>query len=506
MLKKQVRKLEENSDELTNSLETCEDKLKETISTIKEITSKLSDDQTKQITLQGERDRLKIQTTQYSETTNFLQQNLKDTREGFQLKLETAKTNYEYLSETHKSLQSIHQTTSSKLSDANKTISNQEMKFSQNETSIRELKDNLSISLERNEKNSKQINEYNDEINRYANQIKELEESAKRDELARRKLHEIILDLKGTVRVFIRICPSLSDTEISNSIFSYPDSWRGQTLQLNEIDSKILQFDFDKVYPPTIPDTNLYKDLESLILSSVKGNQINIFSYGNSGYSNPLNENSQNRKLMKYTCSTVMNHVNELTLQGWNFKVNASCISIQEDKTENIFSHADDNLITIPSQSIIQDLCYVDIHNDNQIEELFNSYSNYDNIDDTTIMYQMNISGNNSSTGENTTGTLNLVCLAQPSSEKDTKSCITLKEVITSLANNESSIPYRKSPLTSFLHKSLNGNAKTLFVVNIPDASSKSEEQLDTLRFAKEINSCNITASTTNQQRRKKQK
>ena len=209
---------------------------------------------------------------------------------------------------------------------------------------------------------------------------------------------------------------------------------------------------------------------------------------------------------MKYTCSTVMNHVNELTLQGWNFKVNASCISIQEDKTENIFSHADDNLITIPSQSIIQDLCYVDIHNDNQIEELFNSYSNYDNIDDTTIMYQMNISGNNSSTGENTTGTLNLVCLAQPSSEKDTKSCITLKEVITSLANNESSIPYRKSPLTSFLHKSLNGNAKTLFVVNIPDASSKSEEQLDTLRFAKEINSCNITASTTNQQRRKKQK
>ena len=500
-LKRKIIQLEESSGELSESLKNCEEKLISTTGTIKQITTNLSAEQINQISLQGERDRLMLESQQNSETMALLQMTLKDAKERGQLKIETARANFEYLSSTHNSLKDIHSTTSSQVSDANQTILTQEKQFSHLESSLREVKQNLSISVESNQRNEVTIRNYSTEISSYDAQIEQLQATARQDELTRRKLHETILDLKGTVRVFVRVCSvSESESESESDLFSFPDPWRGQTLQLNENieTTQMLQFDFDKVFGPSTPDSSLHNELNSLIDSSVNGNTVNIFTYGNTGCTLPLQSDSQSRLLFQFACSAVTKRVQSLESKGWEFSVHANCISIQGDQMKNLFTEADECMLEFPSYGI-EGISYVTIIRGTECEKLLDSYPNAYSLEDTTTLLQIHLSGTNKATGEATSGLLNIVCLAQPNSEKDKNSSITLSKVITSLANQEQNVPYRKSRITSILRSSLTGNAKTLFVVNLLNTSNNVSSHLDSLRFAKEINSCNIGSSSNTQ-------
>merc|ERR1712137_478132 len=113
---------------------------------------------------------------------------------------------------------------------------------------------------------------------------------------------------------------------------------------------------------------------------------------------------------------------------------------------------------------------------------------------DGTLLFQVHLHAENSSTGEMSQGLLNITHLASSQSSTDPNTAGALNQVISALANQEA-VPYRKSPLTTILRNSLHGGPKTLFLVHLDGRSPMVKEHLATLRFAKEINACNISSS-----------
>lgn len=71
------------------------------------------------------------------------------------------------------------------------------------------------------------------------------------------------------------------------------------------------------------------------------------------------------------------------------------------------------------------------------------------------------------------------------------KSLSSLTDVISSMANKESHIPFRNSKLTFLLQDSLKSeSAKVLMIVNVSPLIGSMQETINSLRFASKVNSC----------------
>ena len=127
------------------------------------------------------------------------------------------------------------------------------------------------------------------------------------------------------------------------------------------------------------------------------------------------------------------------------------------------------------------------------------------------LVFTLTMRGVHRETGETREGVLNLVDLAGserlsrsgsaecPKLLKEAqcinKSLSTLGNVIGALHRQSTHVPYRDSKLTHLLQNSLGGDSKTLMFCNLSAESASMNESLCSLRFAKKVNSCEMTLS-----------
>jgi hypothetical protein len=110
-------------------------------------------------------------------------------------------------------------------------------------------------------------------------------------ELARRRqLHDFVEDLKGKVRVYVRVRP-LSDAERARGCKDAYAKNHDTSLTLFQPDKQPPDdkktFEFDKVFAGSPLDGNgqqaLFNDLRGLVLSCVEGRNVCVFAYGQTG-------------------------------------------------------------------------------------------------------------------------------------------------------------------------------------------------------------------------------
>nr|XP_033488171.1 kinesin-like protein KIFC3 [Epinephelus lanceolatus] len=125
------------------------------------------------------------------------------------------------------------------------------------------------------------------------------------------------------------------------------------------------------------------------------------------------------------------------------------------------------------------------------------------------------VSGFNTATGNRTQGKLNLVDLA--GSERIGKSgaegsrlreaqCINkslsaLGDVINALRSKHSHVPFRNSRLTYLLQDSLNGDSKTLMMVQVSPLAANMSESVCSLKFAQRVRSVELSSSSSSSRR-----
>lgn len=131
----------------------------------------------------------------------------------------------------------------------------------------------------------------------------ELKQEAVEAEMVRRKLHNMVQDLKGNIRVFCRVRPILlADASSSGEQLSleevgadlkFPDS-DSETPNMIQLTSytpafsgplrkETHTFAFDRVFPPQSSQAQVFEEIELLIQSCVDGYNVCVFAYGQTG-------------------------------------------------------------------------------------------------------------------------------------------------------------------------------------------------------------------------------
>lgn len=360
-----------------------------------------------------------------------------------------------------------------------------------------------------------------------------------KEELIRRKLHNQIQELKGNIRVYCRVRPPLSPQEQVAQI-GYPDlDTDGQQLALTSVRSdtptggpttSIYPFSFDKVFPPSSSNSEIFDEISQLVQSALDGYNVCIFAYGQTGSGKTYTMSSDDG-MIPSAMFQIFETAESLKERGWVYKFEGQFLEIYNENINDLLGapgNLDKSKLEIRHDTKAQKTSVIGLTSvpldspDNVFAALKRASSNRsvaatkanERSSRSHSVFTVRIAGHNSITNHSCEGMLNLIDLAgserldqsQATGDrlKETqainKSLSSLGDVIYALGNSKegSHIPYRNSKLTYLLQYSLSGNSKTLMFVNISPLEDHVNETLSSLRFATKVNNTQIAKKTSN--------
>jgi len=374
----------------------------------------------------------------------------------------------------------------------------------------------------------------------------EMQAKLRWEESERRKLHNLVQELKGNIRVFCRMRPLLGEEKEGSEEIRHVNIQTEKNLELiktvdaaNESIAGGLNknmkydFEFDRVFGPNSSQSEVFTEISQLVQSALDGYNVCVFAYGQTGSGKtftmeggPAIEDDESQcGMIPRTIRQIFEVQKKLKEKSWEYKLHASFLEIYNEEIRDLLVN-DSNLKYDIKMS---DSKGTDIHVTNLKVEEVTSESQISSMikrarknrawaktmcnersSRSHSVFMLRIEGHNTATTETCCGTLNLVDLAGSERVKDSgsegmrlteaqainKSLSNLGNVIMALAQKNSHVPYRNSKLTHLLQNCLGGNSKTLMFVNISPKEECFGETLNSLRFATKVNQCNIgTAS-----------
>ncbi|GJN34838.1 hypothetical protein PR202_gb23537 [Eleusine coracana subsp. coracana] len=318
-----------------------------------------------------------------------------------------------------------------------------------------------------------------------------------------RKLYNQIQDLKGNIRVYCRVRPFLPGQICSSSAVAGMEERTITIITPTKYGKDgTKSFTFNKCFGPTATQDEVFSDMQPLIRSVLDGFNVCIFAYGQTGSGKT------------YTMSGPKVLTEESL--GVNYRALNDLFNLQAQRKGTINYDISKGL-AVPDASIIpvtSTADVVELMNQGQKNRAVGSTAINDRSSRSHSCLTVHVQGRDLTSGTILRGCMHLVDLAGSErvdksevvgdrlkeAQYINKSLSALGDVIASLAQKNSHVPYRNSKLTQLLQDSLGGQAKTLMFVHISPEPDAVGETVSTLKFAERVASVELGASKANKE------
>ncbi|KAL5853916.1 hypothetical protein ACOSQ3_009034 [Xanthoceras sorbifolium] len=341
-----------------------------------------------------------------------------------------------------------------------------------------------------------------------------------------RKLYNQVQDLKGNIRVYCRVRPFLNGQpnfastvdhiEEGNIVITIPSKYGKESRR---------SFSFNKVFGPAATQAAVFEDTQALIRSVLDGYNVCIFAYGQTGSGKTYTMSGPNELteeglgvnyralgdlfvLANQRKDTISYDINVQMLEIYNEQVRDLLVADEiRNSSQNGINVPEANLVPVSSTSDV-----INLMNLGHKNRAVSSTAMNDRSSRSHSCLTVHVQGRNLTSGTILRGSMHLVDLA--GSERVDKSEVTgdrlkeaqhinkslsaLGDVIASLAQKSTHVPYRNSKLTQLLQDSLGGQAKTLMFVHISPEPDALGETISTLKFAERVATIELGAARVN--------
>lgn len=359
--------------------------------------------------------------------------------------------------------------------------------------------------------------------------------------MKRRKLHNYVQDLRGNIRVCVRIRPFLhqdagENESVDDLLPALENNVDGKSLMLLEVptrgtkekistkEASAMNFSFDNVFGPKATQKDVFNEVSELVQSALDGFNVCLFSYGQTGsgktHTMQGSGSGEEAGLIPQSVLQILETIRKLNRQGWQYTLEASFLEIYNENLRDLLSdeETDSNSLSIVHQEDRTDVLgleKVPISNASEVRDLLlkaarNRSTGKTNMNELSSrshsVFTLYLRGEHEQKGICVNGNLNLCDLA--GSERLDRSCAEgqrlketqninkslscLADVFTSLAKNASHVPFRNSKLTYLLQPCFKGNGKTMMLVNVSPTIESASETLCSLRFAQQVSQVHL--------------
>ncbi|RLN39223.1 kinesin-II 85 kDa subunit isoform X1 [Panicum miliaceum] len=332
----------------------------------------------------------------------------------------------------------------------------------------------------------------------------------------RKKLHNIVQETKGNIRVFCR-CRPLSKDEVSSGqkcVVDFDGANDGDIVITNTGTSK-KTFKFDRVFTPKDDQDVVYADASPLVTSVLDGYNVCIFAYGQTGTGKTFTmEGTERNRGVNYRTLEELFKIAEERKESVTYDLSVSVLEVYNEQIRDLLATSPSKKLEIKQSSEgyhhVPGLVEAKIENIKEVWDVLLAGSNARAVGSNNVnehssrshcMLCITVKAKNLLNGECTSSKLWLVDLAGSErlaktdvqgerlkeAQNINRSLSALGDVISALATKSSHIPYRNSKLTHLLQDSLGGDSKALMFVQISPSDNDVSETLSSLNFASRV-------------------
>ncbi|XP_029378202.1 kinesin-like protein KIN-14E [Echeneis naucrates] len=349
-----------------------------------------------------------------------------------------------------------------------------------------------------------------------AGEVEELRSLYRREAVERKSLYNKLLELQGNIRVFCRCRRSST----SSSCLEKTDDQEVVVVQRGSRK----KFHFDKVYPQSSSQEDVFAGTLPVIASCVDGYNVCILAYGQtgSGKTFTMMGSRENPGVNIRAVRELLRICAEKEKVSYTLKI--SMLEIYNDALNDLLAKSPGAALDIRVQGksvSVPGLTQVQVQTEADILNVMETGEKNRKIASTKMNIQssrshlvvtLEVEGSDEVSGLMSRGTLTLCDLAGSERISKTeaegqrlveaaainKSLTALGQVFSALKCNTLHVPFRNSKLTHLLQPCLSGDAKCCVFVNVSPDLKDAVETLSTLQFGSTIRQVSLGKATQN--------